>query len=43
VPDAFRQKLEEILTPGATMLVTRETLATSGTGSKLSVLVTDAK
>ncbi|ONF95219.1 L,D-transpeptidase [Sphingomonas jeddahensis] len=43
VPDAFRQKLEAILTPGATMLVTRETLATSGTGSKLAVLVTDEK
>lgn len=43
VPDAFRQKLEAILTPGATMLVTRETLATSGTGSKLAVLVTDPK
>ena len=43
VPHAFREKLEAILTPGATMLVTRETLATSGTGSKLAVLVTDAK
>lgn len=41
VPDAFRKKLEAILAPGATMLVTRETLATSGTGSKLAVLVTD--
>lgn len=43
VPDEFRQKLEGILAPGATMLVTRETLATSGTGSKLAVLVTDSK
>ncbi|WP_231731716.1 L,D-transpeptidase [Sphingomonas sp. CCH5-D11] len=41
VPDAFRAKLETVLTPGTTMLVTRETLATSGTGSKLAVLVTD--
>ena len=41
VPDDFRSKLEGILTPGTTMLVTRETLATSGTGNKLAVLVTD--
>ena len=43
LPDGFRQKVEAILTPGATMLVTRETLATSGTGSRLAVLVTDPK
>ncbi|MCD2315385.1 L,D-transpeptidase [Sphingomonas sp. IC-11] len=41
VPDEFRSKLEAVLTPGTTMLVTRETLATSGTGNKLAVLVTD--
>lgn len=41
VPDEFRTRLEAVLTPGTTMLVTRETLATSGTGSKLAVLVTD--
>ncbi|WP_245833342.1 L,D-transpeptidase [Sphingomonas mucosissima] len=41
VPDEFRTRLEAVLTPGTTMLVTRETLATSGTGSKIAVLVTD--
>lgn len=43
VPDAFRDKLAAILQPGATMLVTRETLATSGTGSHLAVLEADRK
>lgn len=41
VPEAFRAKLATVLAPGTTMLVTRETLATSGTGSKLAVLVTE--
>ncbi|HEX2019819.1 MAG TPA: L,D-transpeptidase [Aurantimonas sp.] len=38
LPDAFRIKLEGILQPGATLLVTRESLASSGTGTRLSVL-----
>lgn len=38
LPDAFRTKLEGLLQPGATLLVTRESLATSGTGTRLSVL-----
>ncbi|MGT2516134.1 hypothetical protein ACVOMT_19745 (plasmid) [Sphingomonas panni] len=38
LPDAFRIKLEGIVQPGATLLVTRESLASSGTGTRLSVL-----
>ncbi|MBB4619619.1 MULTISPECIES: L,D-transpeptidase [Sphingomonas] len=41
LPDAFRAKLEGLLKPGATLLVTRESLASSGTGTKLSVLRAD--
>jgi len=41
VPDAFRQALMQVLQPGATMLVTRDTLATSGTGQRLRLLDTD--
>lgn len=38
LPDGFRAKLEAVLQPGATLLVTRESLASSGTGTRLSVL-----
>jgi hypothetical protein len=38
VPDAFRTALIQILRPGATLLVTRDTLASSGTGTRLRVL-----
>lgn len=38
LPDEFRAKLTAVLEPGSTMLVTRETLASGGTGSRLAVL-----
>lgn len=38
VPEEFRQALFSILRPGATLLVTRDTLASSGTGTRLRVL-----
>lgn len=41
VPDGFRRAVLSILTPGATMLVTRDTLASSGTGRRLRVLEID--
>ncbi len=41
MPEAFRQKLLAILEPGATLLVTRDTLRSSGTGQTLTVIVTD--
>ncbi|SEM50390.1 Lipoprotein-anchoring transpeptidase ErfK/SrfK [Sphingomonas gellani] len=40
IPDGFRLALEQVLRPGATMLVTRDTLASSGTGTRLRVLDT---
>ncbi|WNO53602.1 L,D-transpeptidase [Stakelama saccharophila] len=41
VAEGFRTTLEAILEPGATMLVTRGTLASSGTGARLPVLEAD--
>jgi hypothetical protein len=38
LPAGFRQALKTILAPGATMLVTRDTLASSGIGTKLRVM-----
>lgn len=38
VPDAFRAAVMSILTPGATLLITRETLASAGTGRRLRVM-----
>ena len=43
MPGAFRQKLLGILELGTTLLVTRDTLRSSGTGQTLTVLVTDAE
>ena len=43
MPEAFRQRLLEILGPGATLLVTRETLHSSGTGRSLTVIVAEAE
>lgn len=43
MPEAFRQKLLDILGPGMTLLVTRDTLRSSGTGRALTVIETDAK
>jgi hypothetical protein len=42
LPDAFRAKLATVLTPGTTLLVTRETLASAGTGQPLTILETGA-
>ena len=41
VPDAFRRLLTSVLQPGTTMLVTRESLQTSGTGARMAVLEAD--
>ncbi len=38
LPEAFRRDLDTILTPGATLLITRDSLASSGTGKRLTVL-----
>jgi hypothetical protein len=38
IPAAFRLQLLSILEPGATLLVTRDTLSTTGTGRRLKVL-----
>ncbi|WBH17847.1 L,D-transpeptidase [Sphingomonas radiodurans] len=41
LPDGFHAALSTILTPGATLLVTRDTLATSGTGTAVTIIETD--
>jgi hypothetical protein len=38
LPDAFRRALATVLVPGTTLLVTRETLASAGTGTELTVI-----
>lgn len=38
LPDGFRAALATVLTPGATLLVTRETLASAGTGSPVTIV-----
>jgi hypothetical protein len=38
LPDGFRRALASALTPGTTLLVTRETLASAGTGTRLTVI-----
>lgn len=38
LPDGFRAALGTVLTPGATLLVTRETLASAGTGSPVTIV-----
>jgi len=38
LPEAFRRDLDSVLAPGATLLITRDSLRTSGTGQKLTVL-----
>lgn len=43
IPDAFRQMLLTVLQPGTTMLVTRDTLESSGTGKRLRVFDTKAR
>jgi len=43
MPEAFRLALDGILTPGATLLVTRDTLRSSGTGQRLTVITAGEK
>jgi len=43
LPEAFRAALDGILKPGATLLVTRDTLRSSGTGTRLTVIATEAR
>lgn len=43
MPEEFRHDLLGVLGPGATLLVTRDTLNNSGTGRTLTVITTDAK
>jgi len=38
LPEAFRRDLDTVLTPGATLLITRDSLAGGGTGKRLTVL-----
>ena len=38
LPDGFRRALAMMLVPGTTLLVTRETLASAGTGTELTVI-----
>ena len=43
LPDGFREQILSILQPGSTLLVTRDSLRSSGTGRALTVIVTDPK
>jgi hypothetical protein len=43
MPEPFRVAIASALQPGTTLLVTRETLASGGTGKRLTVLTTDKK
>jgi len=43
MPEAFRAALASILKPGATLLVTRDSLATGGTGKALTVIVAEGR
>jgi len=40
MPEQFRLLLDSILSPGTTLLITRDTLASSGTGRRLTVVST---
>ncbi|MGY4397923.1 hypothetical protein ACVWZA_003120 [Sphingomonas sp. UYAg733] len=43
LPEAFRLLLDGILSPGTTLLVTRDSLRSSGTGTNIVVLAADGK
>ena len=43
LPDGFRAALATVLTPGATLLVTRETLASAGTGTAVTIIEAGTK
>ena len=38
LPERFRSALASVLTPGTTLLVTRETLASAGTGTRVTIV-----
>lgn len=42
-PEALRTKILSIISPGTTLLVTRDSLKSAGTGTNLTVLASDAK
>ncbi|WP_240500039.1 L,D-transpeptidase [Sphingomonas montana] len=41
LPEEFRRALATVLTPGTTLLVTRETLASAGTGTAVTIIETE--
>jgi hypothetical protein len=43
IPEAFRARVEAILAPGATLVVTPDTLTSGGTGEKLTVIAGEGK
>ena len=43
LPDGFRAALATVLTPGATLLVTRDTLASAGTGKAVTIIEAGAE
>ncbi|HVF94363.1 MAG TPA: L,D-transpeptidase [Sphingomonas sp.] len=43
LPEGFRSALAAVLVPGTTLLVTRETLASAGTGTALTVIEADPR
>ena len=42
-PEALRQNILSIIAPGTTLLVTRDSLKSAGTGTRLTVIATDLK
>jgi hypothetical protein len=42
LPDGFRAALEAIVVPGTTILVTRDTIASSGTGARVNLIEVEA-
>jgi hypothetical protein len=43
LPEPFRRAVAAALQPGTTVLVTRESLASCGTGKQMTILTTDQK
>ena len=41
LPEGLREQILGVLQPGSTLLVTRDSLRSSGTGRPLTVIVTD--
>lgn len=42
-PEALRQNIVSIIGPGTTLLITRDSLKSAGTGTRLTVIATDVK